>query len=466
MTNFKTNHTPSYIYVTIALAAFGYFVNIYNLISFSMVGKTTLTLYTGTNEAHPAILGIQMTGALMGGIIWGIMGDRVGRVSGLFFSTLLCVVTSFGCAFLGEVSKDMVVPFYKVLRFLSGVGLAGELGVGIAMVSEVTHKFDEEVKGGIERIVGTTLVVCLGVLGGSVAAFIAHDSVIGPHGLIETQRDMLKQSCTNTYLVGAGLGLLLILLRTSIYGSNLYRHLKYSEEKRHILRGQWMQLLEKQQLKNLALCCVTSLPTWFVLGVLLENRAYFGYSNTSDTDTYGWSYLGLAAGSLINGVLTYKTKAHKQVLLGFHFLSFMSIAYYIFDTNDSSDSFTFKCFFIGIGRGYWNGFVAIIPELFGTNLRCLASSLVINCIRFMVVPYTFFLTGLTKIILNFYPFTDANHQVHTSLGDNNALLGALSSDYHQKPAIILAILLFVVIYFTITRYFKETYGKSLDFETY
>ena len=450
VTNFKTNHTPSYIYFTVASTAFGYFVNIYNLISFSIVGKTTLSLYAhtniaDTNDVHSNILLIQMTGALFGSLIWGIIGDRFGRVSGLFISTLLCVVSSFACAFLSEVRDNEVIPLYKILRFLSGVGLAGELGVGIVMVSEVTHRFEEDSRKSMARIIGTTLVISLGVLGGSVAAFIADGSSTDS-----------KQSCTNTYLIGALLGLILMLLRTSIFGSNLYRVLKYSKEKYAIKRGQLKQLFNKQQLKYLALCCTMSLPTWFVLGFLLENRDYFGYVNTLDTDTYGWSYLGLAIGNSVSGVLSYKLKAYKSVLLGFHYLSFMSIIYYVLGVNYGP--FAFKCLLLGIGCGYWSLFLAIIPEYFGTNVRCLASTFAINSIRFLVVPYTFILMVLMKTILYFNPTIDDVGKIET-LSNKGPLLS------HQVSATVLAIALFLISCFTIVRYFKDTYEKSLDFET-
>jgi MFS transporter, putative metabolite:H+ symporter len=466
VTNFKTNHTPSYIYFTVASTAFGYFVNIYNLISFSIVGKTTLSLYAHTananmNDVHSSILLIQMTGALVGSLIWGIIGDRLGRVSGLFISTLICVGASFACAFLSEVSDNKVILYYKIFRFISGVGLAGELGVGIAMVSEVTHKFEEDARKSIARIIGTTLVISLGVLGGSVAAFIADGSSIGERNvatLSPQELDELKQSCTDTYLVGALLGLILLLLRTSIFGSNLYRNLKYSKEKYTIKRGKLRQLFNKEQLKNLALCCTMSLPTWFVLGFLLENREYFGYvsADCKDTATYGWSYFGLAIGNLVSGVLSYRFKAYKKVLLGFHCLSFISIIYYIFGLNYGS--FALKCFLLGTGCGYWSLFLAIIPEHFGTNMRCLASTFAINSIRFLVVPYTLILMGLTQTILYFNPIISIE-------GKKETILNKLPLWYHQVPAMLLAIALFLVSYFMTTRYFKETYGKSLDFET-
>jgi MFS transporter, putative metabolite:H+ symporter len=436
-------HPISYIRVTIALMAAGYFVNIYHVIAFSIVGKQSLIELLNNRysldkvqELHSDMVQLQMLGALLGSFLWGYLGDKIGRMSALFTSTLLCSMGLFFSALLPEAKllfPNDIEMIYKVLRFIVGFGLSGELAASIVMVSEVMHTdVEDRTKTHGNRILGTTVVVMTGVLGGVFAGWI-HS-----YGIFQYWKNM--------YYLGAVMGLAVIVFRISVYGSELFLRLKYDQPKKStVKRGNWWRLFKEKELRHkLWICFVFALPTWFTLGVLLEHPANYGYEGKNSADTYMWGYLGLSIGSVFSGLLSYYFKAHQKVLKLAHILSFVSILIYLMPFG--REYFNGKCFLIGLGRSYWCLFVSIIPEYFGTNLRCSATTIVINAQRAILFVYVIFTTQLSNLIFN------------------SKLVNVVQSK--SIAALILSVILFsTAVYYISHKDFEESFGKDLDFET-
>ncbi len=433
-------HPKSYIIVTIALMSMGYFVNIFHVITFSIVGKQSLCDLLlpkicsveddFIKDLHSEMVQIQMIGALLGSFLWGYMGDKIGRMSALFTSTLLCTIGLFLSAFLPEFKvlfPDNVLFIYKFLRFVVGFGLAGELGAGVVMVSEVMHTdTSDRTKTHGNRMLGIMIATAIGVLGGVFGGFI---NTVG-----------IFTEWKNMYYLGAGMGLTLIIFRISVYGSELFLRLKYDEPKKSsVVRGNWWRFFKEKELgKKLLICCMLSLPTWFTLGILLEHPNDYGYAKTEAADVYAWGYFGLSVGCICAGLLSFYLKSHLKVLKIVHILSILTIFFYLIPFYGGA-YFEFKCFLIGVGRSYWCLFVAIIPEYFGTNLRCSASTIAINTVRGLLPVYALFTDFLTT-----------------------------QTGWLSKPnaAFLLSIILFGLTWYILRQQdFEDSYGKDLDFET-
>ncbi|HEY0731871.1 MAG TPA: MFS transporter, partial [Chitinophagaceae bacterium] len=232
--------------IAVIVAALGYFVDIYDLLIFSIIRVPSLTdLGLGPVEvtsAGESIIMWQMAGLLIGGIIWGVMGDKRGRLSVLFGSIILYSLANIANGFVETVEQ------YKMIRFIAGLGLAGELGAGITLVSELTPKE--------KRGVATSMVAGIG-LTGAVVAFIMKEN-------------FHWRTC---YFIGGGLGLLLLILRISVFESGMFHEVK----KLNVQRGNLLMLFNnKFRLKKYVLGILIGLPTWFVIGVLVTFSSEFG----------------------------------------------------------------------------------------------------------------------------------------------------------------------------------------------
>src|SRR6185312_6239212 len=174
--------------LAVIVGALGYFVDIYDLLLFNIIRLPSLrSLGLTADEADKrglTILSIQMGGLLIGGIIWGILGDKKGRLRVLFASIILYS--------LGSIANGMVhtVTQYEVARFITGLGLAGELGAGITLVSELMPKE--------KRGISTAWVAGIG-LTGAVFAFLIKYWFVGADGA----------GWRTCYYIGGGLGFLL-----------------------------------------------------------------------------------------------------------------------------------------------------------------------------------------------------------------------------------------------------------------
>lgn len=350
--------------IPVIVAALGYFVDIYDLLLFSIVRITSLKSL-GVPDDQLLSQGIflinsQMAGLLTGGIIWGIMGDKRGRLSVLFGSILLYSLANIANGFVTTVDQ------YALLRFIAGIGLAGELGAGITLVSEV---LPTRLRG-----YGTTLVASVGLLGAVVANFVA--------------REFPWQVC---YFIGGGLGLMLLITRVSVMESGIF--LKVKEQV--VERGNFLAIfMNRDRFKRFVSCIFIGLPIWYVIGILItfshELAPAIGFTGPVVVgDAVMYSYLGLTAGDLASGLLSQWIKSRKKIVLLFIFLTLMFVLLYLYSPITSSTFFYICCFSLGFGIGYWALFVTIAAEQFGTNLRSTVATTVPNFIRGTVVPITF-----------------------------------------------------------------------------
>jgi MFS transporter, putative metabolite:H+ symporter len=347
----------------VIIAALGYFVDIYDLLLFSIVRVPSLRALGRTGEAllHDGIylINIQMAGLLAGGILWGILGDKRGRLSVLFGSILLYSLANLANGFV------TTVPQYAVLRFIAGVGLAGELGAGITLVAEILPK---QIRG-----YGTTLVAAVGLFGAVLAYFVAK--------LTDWQV---------AYWIGGGLGLCLLLLRYSVAESGMFAEVR----EKNVRRGNfWMLFSRGPLLANYLRCILIGLPIWFVIGILITFSPEFAVSmNLPEAIDAGKAvmccYIGLSLGDLSSGVLSQTLKSRKKVVLIFMLLTAAAMMVYLTSTALSATAFYTRCFFLGFAIGYWALFVTIAAEQFGTNIRATVATTVPNFVRGTVVPLT------------------------------------------------------------------------------
>lgn len=350
--------------IPVIVAALGYFVDIYDLLLFGIVRVSSLRSL-GIDEANmldqgESLIRWQMAGLLIGGLVWGIMGDKKGRLSVLFGSILLYSVANIANGFVTTVDQ------YAALRFIAGIGLAGELGAGITLVAEI---LPIRLRG-----YGTTLVAAVGLMGAVLANYIASSF-----------------DWRIAYFIGGGLGLLLLLARVSIFESGVF--LKLKEKK--VQRGNFLQLLNnKVRLTKFLGCIFIGLPIWFVIGILITFSPEFAKAlGIADPvkagDAIMYSYLGLALGDILTGFISNALRSRKKVILLFTTLTIAFMLLYLFMPVLTKPFFYTTCFVMGVGIGYWALFVTIAAEQFGTNLRSTVATTVPNFIRFTVVPLTF-----------------------------------------------------------------------------
>lgn len=349
--------------IPVIVAALGYFVDIYDLLLFSIIRITSLKSLGVADDQLLSqgifLINSQMAGLLAGGIIWGIMGDKKGRLSVLFGSILLYSLANIANGFVTTVDQ------YAMLRFIAGIGLAGELGAGITLVSEV---LPTRLRG-----YGTTIVASVGLLGAVVANFVAREF-----------------DWQVSYFIGGGLGLLLLITRVSVMESGVF--LKIKEQA--VERGNFLKLFtSRQRFKRFISCILIGLPIWYVIGILITfSRELAPAIGIVDPiivgDAVMYSYLGLAAGDLSSGLLSQWVQSRKKIILLFILLTLAFIFLYLYSPFSSSTFFYFSCFCLGFGVGYWALFVTIAAEQFGTNLRSTVATTAPNFIRGTVVPIT------------------------------------------------------------------------------
>jgi len=353
----------------VIVAALGYFVDIYDLLLFSIVRVPSLkTLgFTGGQLLDNGIylINMQMAGMLLGGILWGILGDKKGRLSVLFGSILLYSVANIANGFVTTIDQ------YAVLRFIAGVGLAGELGAGITLVAEILPK---EIRG-----YGTTLVATVGMMGAVLAYFVsqAFDWKIA-------------------YFIGGGLGLMLLFLRVTVFESGMYEKIKQTK----VVRGNFAKLFtDSQRFLKYIRCILIGLPIWFVIGVLITFSPEFGEllgfgKSIEAGKSVMFSYIGLALGDLLSGTLSQIFATRKKVVFTFICLTLIGVLVYLLFPVKSIEVFYGLCIFLGFAIGYWALFVTIAAEQFGTDLRATVATTVPNFVRGTVVPLTLVFTLL------------------------------------------------------------------------
>ncbi|MGI8634154.1 MAG: MFS transporter [Segetibacter sp.] len=349
--------------IPVIVAALGYFVDIYDLLLFSIVRIDSLkslgVAEDGLLNEGVRLINMQMGGLLIGGIFWGILGDKRGRITVLFASILIYSVANVANGFVTSVNQ------YAVLRFIAGIGLAGELGVGITLVAEILPK---EIRG-----YGTSLVAGVGMLGAVLA-----------YGVAE------KFQWRIAYFIGGGLGLLLLLMRVKVFESGIFEKVK----EKSVSRGNFFLLFtSRRQFFKYFRCILIGIPVWFVAGILMTFSPEFGKVLDLGVPIVAgkavmWEYLGLTVGDLCSGVLSQYFNSRKKVV--FLFISLVGVlsAVYLFVPLGSSVVFYSLCVFLGFGAGYWALFVTIAAEQFGTNLRATVATTVPNFVRGSILLMT------------------------------------------------------------------------------
>jgi predicted MFS family arabinose efflux permease len=346
-------NAPGTAYAAVGVAALGYFVDIYDLLLFSIVRVPSLDDLGVANsfESGLLIINVQMLGLMLGGILWGVLGDRLGRTRVLFMSILIYS--------LGNVANGLVQneTQYAVVRFLAGIGLAGELGAGITLVSELLPA--------ARRGIGTSLVAGIGLLG-AVAAFFVAQSV----------------EWRTAYFIGGGMGLGLLALRLRVLDSGLFHQ---TAARTDVVRGQFLMLFKtRERAMRYLRSILIGLPTWFVIGILVsfskEFALHLGITEPIDPGRgILYAYAAIAAGDVLIGLLSQLLKSRKKALYVFYAITALGMLRFF--TASTAAELYWGCGIMGFGTGFWALFVTVGAENFGTNLRATAATTIPNMVR-------------------------------------------------------------------------------------
>lgn len=403
----KTNSSPKNVIFLVIVAALGYFVDIYDLVLFSIVRIESFK-DLGIADEDMRVMGeyvinMQMGGLLLGGILWGIIGDKLGRIKVLFGSILMYSVANIANGLVTDINA------YAVIRFIAGIGLAGELGAGVTLVSETMSKEN--------RGYGTMIVAGVGLFGAVLANTV--------HELFAWQ---------TAYFVGGGLGLLLLFLRIGTFESGMFNEVAGKD----ISKGNVMIILgNRKKLIKYLHCIIIGAPLWFVVGILVTQSPEFGkFLGAPEPLSAGkgimYTYIGIAIGDVFAGLFAQLTKSRRLTMLVFHLLSIVSVVFYLSSYGITQSQFLILCVFIGFSVGYWATFVTIASEQFGTNIRSTVTTTVPNFVRGALIPITF----LFEFFVHRYNIVTA--------------------------AYILTFFLSAIALFSLSQ-LKETFGKDLDY---
>lgn len=406
--NEKLKHLFSF---PVIVAALGYFVDIYDLLLFGIVRVPSLNdLNLDVDTAGTLILNYQMVGLLLGGILWGVLGDKKGRLSVLFGSILVYSLANIACGFLPQMPFEDKTTVYALLRFIAGIGLAGELGAGITLVSESLPKQ--------LRAIGTSIVAGFGLLGAVVAQLTVE----------------LAGDWTIAYFIGGGLGLLLLFLRVSVVESGIYNDIKDSYS---IQKGNFFSFFTNwERFVKYMKCIAIGLPTWFCIGILAMMANQFapvmGIADITPGKAIMWAYIGISAGDFASGFISHWLHSRKKAILYMMLFTIIGVLLLLFSGKMSENMYYFYCAWLGLGTGYWAMFVTVGSEQFGTNIRSTATTTIPNMVR-----------GLVPVMLLAFD----------GLKLNNGVIVA--------AAIVGLVAFSLGIYSTVT--IAETHNRDLDF---
>lgn len=401
------NRSYGILSIPVIVGALGYFVDIYDLLLFGIVRRQSLMdlglrgdelVTVGEN-----IISWQMAGLLIGGIIWGIMGDRKGRRSVLFGSILMYS--------LANIANGMITTTgqYAAVRFIAGIGLAGELGAGITLVAELLPKE--------KRGIATSLVAGLGLTGAVVAYFVS--------------QSFDWRLC---YYIGGALGLLLLFLRVSVFESGMFEAAKEAR----VQKGNLLMFFNKgERFKKYLLSILIGLPTWYVIGVLVtfsdQFAQYFGITEpVSPGKAIMYAYAGISLGDIAIGFVSQGLRSRKKALYIFYALTAISVLLFFNQDGGSAANMYWICAAMGFATGFWAIFVTMAAEQFGTNLRATAATTVPNVVR----------GSLPLIIVLF-----------------KSLRGSM--DYASAALVTGSIVMAIAVVAAVLS--KETFGKDLNF---
>jgi putative MFS transporter len=392
----------------ILVASLGYFVDIYDLLLFSIVRVPSLKSLglSGTELTDTGImlLNVQMIGMLIGGVLWGMLGDKKGRLSVLFGSIFLYSMANIANGFVNTVNE------YGIWRFIAGLGLAGELGAGITLVAELMPRE--------KRGYATTIVASVGVSGAVVAYFIAQ-----------------QFEWRTSFFIGGGLGLLLLLLRVGVAESGMFNQSKDAGN-----RGDFLALFKnRKQFGKYIRCILIGVPLWFVVGVPITFSPEFGkvlgvQGEVNAGAAVAWCYGGIVIGDIIGGLLSQRLQSRLKVVYIYLTLAAIGVGFYFMQSGLTLQQFYWLCLAIGLTVGYWVIFMTIATEQFGTNIRATVTTTVPNFVRGAVVPLTLLFKGLRPLL----------------------------NDSMVYSGIIVAVISFAFAFLALGR-MKETFSKDLDY---
>ena len=342
--------------IAVIVAALGYFVDIYDLLLFGIVRVPSLSSLglsaDQIKDEGAYIISIQMTGLLIGGIIAGVIADRKGRLSVLFGSIILYSLANIANGFVHTVQQ------YAWVRFVAGIGLAGELGVGVTLVAEILPKE--------KRGIGTSFVAGIGISGAVLAYFIS--------------KSFPWRTC---YFIGGGLGFLLLILRVSVFESGMFKKARALE----VSRGNFLMLFNNgKRLKKYLCSILIGLPTWYIIGILVTFSKEFGeaFGLTGKVDpakAIMFAYAAIAIGDVLIGLLSQWMKSRKKALYLFYAMSIVMLVLYFLQDGGSASRMYWICAALGFSTGYWAIFVTMAAEQFGTNIRATVATTAPNMVR-------------------------------------------------------------------------------------
>jgi MFS transporter, putative metabolite:H+ symporter len=352
-----TKNQISVFNVAVIVAALGYFVDIYDLLLFTVVKKESMLAVGSSDMSMLAdssrVINWQMFGLLLGGIFWGVLADKKGRLSVLFGSIILYSIANFATAYVHTVDQ------YALFRFIAGVGLAGELGAGITLVSELLPKE--------KRGIGTSVVAGIGVVGAAFA-FLTYQ---------------LTKDWRLCFKIGGVLGILLLVLRISVAESGMFMDVKHQS----VSRGNFFMFFTNgKRFRKYLVAIGVGLPTWFIIGILVNQSDRFAQSMYGSTELDSgraimYTYLGIAVGDTLIGFICQWFKSRKKALLLFYMIGIISGILYFGPLNNSDTKMYIICTMLGFSGGIWAVFVTMGAEQFGTNLRATAATTIPNMVR-------------------------------------------------------------------------------------
>jgi MFS transporter, putative metabolite:H+ symporter len=398
--------------IPLLVAALGYFVDVYDLLLFSIIRKPSLESL-GLNAEQVLtqgehIISLQMIGLLIGGVLWGVIGDKKGRLSVLFGSILLYSLANIANGFVQTVEQ------YAWIRFVAGIGLAGELGAGITLVSEIAPKE--------KRGIATSLVAGIG-LSGAVLAYFCKE---------------FFESWRTCYFIGGGLGLALLFLRIQVFESALYKKMQHT----NVAKGNVFQLFNTpKRLKKYLLSVAIGLPTWYVIGVLVtfsaEFAERFGIIGKVDSGrAVMFAYLAIAIGDIAIGFVSQSLRSRRKALFVFYGITILFIGLFFSQLYGGTAGQLYAvCAGLGFGTGFWAIFVTMGAEQYGTNIRATAATTIPNMVR-----------GLLSVFI--LPLFQ--------------LLRGANKEHFVQGAIITGVIV-MAISCTAAYLIEETFGKDMNF---
>ena len=410
--------TTSIFNIAVLVAALGYFVDIYDLLLFNIVRVKSLTDLIGNDDVlikskGEFIISIQMIGLLLGGIIWGIMGDKKGRLSVLFGSIILYSVANIANGFVQTTNQ------YALVRFIAGVGLAGELGAGITLVTELVTKE--------KRGLSTSLVAGIGLTGAVVAYFISENF----HWRI-------------CYFIGGGLGFCLLLLRIAVFESGMFTEVK----KLNVVKGNFFMFFNnKRRFKKYMFAILIGLPTWYVIGVLIAFSNNFGKAfgiaeTVVPAKSTMYAYIAISAADLLIGFVSHWLRSRKKALYLFYVFTIIAIIFYFNQYNGTAAGMYVMCAALGFATGFWALFVTMAAEQFGTNLRATAATTAPNMVRGSLPLTLLLFNGLQSLLKSTWQQTQSQAYINAAI----------------ITGIIVMAISITAAYFT-----EETFGKDLNY---